>query len=173
MCSLNSLRDLDGLGRRLLRGRPQQVEERRRRRRLVRRRHTIGARTLRRRRPLQRRGRPRPRRGPTPRRPLELRPPRFQLDAPLIILAVGALALRAAVDARLEALAVLLEALTFLAVAAGRVGRVLHLRSKRFRVLLEGRADGLISLLRVREVVVAVDAVAALAPAAGREAVAI
>ena len=91
----------------------------------------------------------------------------------LIILAVGALALRAAVDAGLEALAVLLEALGFFAVAAGRVGRVLDFRSKRFRILLEGRSDGLVAFFGMREVVVAIHTIAALAPAPRREAVAI
>ena len=72
-----------------------------------------------------------------------------------------------------KALAVLLEALAFLAVAAGRVGRVLDLGSERFRVLFQRRADGLVAFFGMREVVVAVDAVAALAPPSRREAVAI
>ena len=76
-------------------------------------------------------------------------------------------------DARLEALAVLLEALGFFAVAARRVGRVLDLRSKRFRVLLEGRADRFISLFGVREVVVAIHTIAALAPSTSSKTVAI
>ena len=76
-------------------------------------------------------------------------------------------------DARLEALAVLLEALALLAVAAGRVGRVLDFGSKSFRVLFQRRSDGLISLFRMREVVVAIHTIAALAPAARGEAVAI
>ena len=76
-------------------------------------------------------------------------------------------------DARLEALAVLLEALAFLAVAARRVGRVLDLGSKRFRVLLEGRADRFIAFFGMREVVVTIHTIAALAPAPRREAVAI
>ena len=76
-------------------------------------------------------------------------------------------------NARLEALAVLLVALGFLAVAAGRVGRVLDFRSESFRVLLEGRANCLVALFGMREVVVAIHTIAALAPAPRREAVAI
>ena len=76
-------------------------------------------------------------------------------------------------DASFEALAVLLEALRFLAVAARRVGRVLDFRSESFRVLLERRTDGLVAFFRMREVVVAVDAVAALAPSTGSKAVAV
>ena len=76
-------------------------------------------------------------------------------------------------NARLEALAVLLEALTFLAVAARRVGRVFYFRSKCFRVLLEGRSDRLVAFFGMREVVVAVHTIAALAPSTSSKAVAI
>ena len=76
-------------------------------------------------------------------------------------------------DASLEALAVLLEAFRFLAVAARRVGRVLDFGPEGFRVLFQRRADGLVAFLRVREVVVAVHTITTLAPAPGREAVTI